>query len=528
MQISDLAALVAAAATSAGSSSAYTGLNFTGIITSVKALLPGGTVPYLELLLPEVEALLPNGTFAAIESLVPEIEAMIPKIEALLPDVEAALPKIEALLPSGVIPTGPFGPVTKQILQSYLEPIQTQILRNSYVVRKGTELQLGGKRWTASGANVYWFGLDENVIPPAGQPFYAPYNASYPTKGRITEVMNTLVTMGAHTIRSQTLGVSVGNPLSLEPEHNVFNDAAFDTIDWAVYQAREHGLRIIAPLIDNYDYYHGGKFVFLRWNGINISSSSSTPQSPLVQQFYTNATIVNDFKNYINHLLTHVNPYTGISYANDPTIFAYETGNELGGPVFGDMDVPVAWTDEICSYIKSLGPDKLCLDGTYGVNRTHLNISSVDMYSDHFYPLNLTRLQADIDLVGSADKVYLAGEYDWTGNVPTPTLSSFFNVIEGRQNITNPVIAGDMFWSLFMHDVPNCNVYVNHTDGFTLQYGDPLNTAQNNTQISTIRQHFFRMQNESVSSYLPAVACPGKYEDLTYSPGVMDSEGDVY
>ena len=339
--------------------------------------------------------------------------------------------------------------------------------------------------------------------------------------------MNTLVTMGAHTIRSQTLGVSVGNPLSLEPELNVFNDAAFETIDWAVYQAREHGLRIFAPLIDNYDYYHGGKYDFLRFRGINISSTA-TPIDPLVMQFYTNRTIINDFKNYINHLLTHVNPYTGLSYAADPTIFAYETGNELGGPVFGDMDVPVEWTDEICSYVKQLGPQKLCIDGTYGINKTHLNIPSVDIFDDHFYPLNLTKLQDDIDLVGSANKVYLAGEYDWTGNNPNPSLQSFYDVIEARQNMSNPVVAGDLFWSLFMHDVPNCNIYVNHSDGYALQYGNPVNTVQNNTQIAAIRQHFFRMQNESVSSYLPAVPCPGKYEDLIYAPGVMDFEGDVY
>ena len=86
-------------------------------------------------------------------------------------------------------------------------------------------------------------GLDENVIPPPGQPFYAPLNASYPTFGRITEVMNTLNTMGANVIRSQTLGVSVGNPLSLMPSLGVYNQEAFKTIDWSVYQAREHGLR---------------------------------------------------------------------------------------------------------------------------------------------------------------------------------------------------------------------------------------------------------------------------------------------
>ncbi|KAK1810214.1 hypothetical protein LTR12_015422 [Friedmanniomyces endolithicus] len=423
--------------------------------------------------------------------------------------------------------SGPFAPITDQILKDYVEPIEAQLLRNSYVVRTGSKLELGGEHWTASGANVYWLGLDENVIPPAGQPFYAPFNASYPTKGRITEVMNTLVTMGAHTIRSQTLGVSVGNPLSLEPALDVFNDAAFDTIDWAVYQAREHGLRIFAPLIDNYDYYHGGKFDFLRFRGINISSTAS-PIDPLVMQFYTNRTIINDFKNYINHLLTHVNPFTGLTYAEDPTIFAYETGNELGGPVFGDMDVPVSWTNEICSYIKQLGPHKLCIDGTYGVDKTHLNISTVDILSDHYYPLDLTKLQADIALVGSANKVYLAGEYDWTGNNPTTSLQSFYDIIEARQNTSSPVVAGDLFWSLFMHDVPNCEIYVNHTDGYTLQYGNSLNSVQNNTQIATIRQHFFRMQNERVSGYLPAVPCPGKYADLTYAPGFVDTEGDVY
>ena len=142
--------------------------------------------------------------------------------------------------------------VTSKILLSLLAPLEVEVARNSYVVRDGTSLKLNGIQWTASGANVYWLGLDENVIPPAGQPFYAKLNASYPTPGRITEVMNTLATMGARTIRSQTLGVSVGNPLSVMPALGVYNERAFDTIDWAVFQARQHGLRIMAPLVDNY------------------------------------------------------------------------------------------------------------------------------------------------------------------------------------------------------------------------------------------------------------------------------------
>jgi mannan endo-1,4-beta-mannosidase len=64
--------------------------------------------------------------------------------------------------------------------------------------------------------------------------------------------MATLVMMGAHLIRSQTLGVSVGNPLSLMPTLGAYNEAAFASMDWAVFQARQHGLRIMAPLTDDY------------------------------------------------------------------------------------------------------------------------------------------------------------------------------------------------------------------------------------------------------------------------------------
>ena len=58
---------------------------------------------------------------------------------------------------------------------------------------------------------------------------------------------------------------------------------------------------------------------------------------------------------------------------------------------------------------------------------------------------------------------------------------------------------------------------MNHTDGYTLQYNNPLNTALNNSQISMVREHFFQFNHgETVSRYLPAVACPGPASEFTY------------
>lgn len=126
------------------------------------------------------------------------------------------------------------------------------VARLSPVTRNGTSLLINGKVWKMVGPNVYWLGLDENVTPPAGEPFYAPTKSSYPTKERITEAMATVRALGGTMIRGHTLGVSTGNPLSVWPEPRVVNEKAFDTIDWAVYQAGLYGIRLLIPLVDNY------------------------------------------------------------------------------------------------------------------------------------------------------------------------------------------------------------------------------------------------------------------------------------
>lgn len=131
-------------------------------------------------------------------------------------------------------------------------PLRRGATKLSPVTRNGTSLLVDGNVWKMVGPNVYWLGLDENVTPPAGEPYYAPTKASYPTKERITEVMATVQALGGTMIRGHTLGVSTGNPLSVWPEARVVNEQAFDSIDWAVYQAGLYGIRLLVPLVDNY------------------------------------------------------------------------------------------------------------------------------------------------------------------------------------------------------------------------------------------------------------------------------------
>jgi mannan endo-1,4-beta-mannosidase len=61
-------------------------------------------------------------------------------------------------------------------------------------------------------------------------------------------------------------------------------------------------------------------------------------------------------------------------------------------------NVPASWLADIASFVRALAPKKLFVDGTYGVNATHLGVEHVNIYSDHFYPISLATLKSDLAL----------------------------------------------------------------------------------------------------------------------------------
>ncbi|GAA5840838.1 hypothetical protein JCM9279_001235 [Rhodotorula babjevae] len=356
---------------------------------------------------------------------------------------------------------------------------------STFVKRSGNKLTLDGDTYRIVGPNIYWLGLDENVN----------WQVSYPSKQRVREAMAITVAMGGNTIRSHTLGVSK----TLWPDAWSTNNAAFDPIDYAIYAARNYGLRLIIPLTDNYAYYHGGKYDFIGWAGADTSDAS---------QFYYNDDVVNLFKGYISVLLNHVNAYTGVALKDDPTIMAWETGNELGGYMLGGGAPPASWTKDIASYIKKLAPNHLVADGTDGLTdyggslaNTGMKVSNVDLVTDHFYPALQWLLVKDKNWMNSyQSKVFFVGENDWTGLKGGDDLDTFYSTIEGMDG------SGSMMWSIFGHDDRCCD-WIYHNDGYSLYYPNGMSSSLNKAAIKLMK-HWYRMRGLTPPSALPAVACP--------------------
>ncbi|MFB9239323.1 carbohydrate binding domain-containing protein [Plantactinospora siamensis] len=313
--------------------------------------------------------------------------------------------------------------------------------KRAFVVRDGTRLTVAGRPFRFAGPNEYWLGLDENVggVDPTDPP-----TVDYPTYFRIRDGLTTAKAMGSTVVRAHTVGVSTGNPRSLEPALGQFNERAFDSIDYSVAEAGRLGLRLIVPLTDNWQYYHGGRYDFLRWLGLSTDNNGAL--------FYTDPGARAAFKEYVRHLLTHVNRYTGVRYTDDPTIMAWELGNELNG-------MTPDWVEDSAGYVKSLAGRQLVAAGSQGgVDPAVLAAPHVDISDSHYYPPTAERIAADATAATRAGKVYVAGEYG-SGQATDELLD---------QVAANPEVSGALFWSLFPHH--DHYGYVPHSDGFTVHY----------------------------------------------------------
>ncbi|TDL25766.1 glycoside hydrolase [Rickenella mellea] len=419
------------------------------------------------------------------------------EVRSLLSGTPAGLQARAATCPandtSGGVVSGPKTPSALELLQ-----------RNAFVKRQGSKLTLLGQPFRMVGANIYWLGLDENVIP----------DPAYPSKTRVLEAFATVKTMLGTTVRGHTLGISVGNPLSVEPSLGVFNNAAYEAIDFAILVARIYNVKLYIPLVDNYNWYHGGKYQFIQWHGIPFSGTGADITPPDVGAFFYNTTaIVNSFKQYVTQHLNHVNQFTGIPLKDDPTILGWESGNELSAMRFGDGPAPTAWTKEIAALVKSLAPNHLFGDGSNGVflGTDQFTNKQVDIFGDHYYPQNLTTFTTHQAAVTAAGRNYLAGEVDWKDG----DLVTFFHAIAKTGT------AGDFYWSLFGHDDACCN-YVEHNDGFSFYYLRPNATNLYVNQGKILINHAAEMNGLAAPTKFPAVACPQwKFPRILVPPGLQ-------
>ncbi|KAG9014489.1 hypothetical protein FRB93_013614 [Tulasnella sp. JGI-2019a] len=249
-----------------------------------------------------------------------------------------------------------------------------------FVKVSGQTFTLNGAPYTLVGENSYW-------VP------------QLTTQADIDQTFADIAAMGGTTVRTLGFNEVLGDPgygtyyQSWTNGVATFNYGSngLGQFDVVVASAKAHGIKLVITLTNNWSDY-GGMDVYV----------SQLLNSTYHDLFYTDATVIAAFKNYISEFVGH--------YINEPTILAWELANEprcagSTGVTSGNCTSSIisAWVQNISSYIKNIDPNHLValgdegfgMDGatdyvySYGIGTNFtadLAISSIDFGTFHTYP----------------------------------------------------------------------------------------------------------------------------------------------
>jgi len=242
---------------------------------------------------------------------------------------------------------------------------------------------------------------EEGQFRDAGKPFrYVGANNYYlritDDDAAFAQVLDSARDMGMRVLRCQANGelVEPVKPDIFEPQRWMvagspqgWQEASWKRYDRVLAECQKRGLRVIIYITDNWEYF-GGMKTWAKWRGIDDKNA-----------FFTNSTLKDDYKGLIRRWATRVNTVTGVKYADDPTIFAWELANEPRDESDKSSRTLASWVDEMAGFFKSLDPKHMVacgLEGMHALNGEHYSgadfvevqkSKNVDFATFHFYPI---------------------------------------------------------------------------------------------------------------------------------------------
>lgn len=229
---------------------------------------------------------------------------------------------------------------------------------HSYVSRSGRLLYHHGQPFRIAGSNNYY---PEYVSQFMVNNLFATAAAANFNTFRVWGFLDIGNADGTNSVDGPHNGIYFHYWDGTEP---AFNDGAtgLQNLDYVVYEAGQQNLKLIIPFVNNWEQF-GGIDQYVRWKGGQFHD-----------QFYTDPTIRQWYKDWINHLLNHVNFYTGIKYKDDATILAWELTNEMrctGSGVYPSSgtcttQTTTSWAADVSAYVKSIDQKHLLSSGDEG------------------------------------------------------------------------------------------------------------------------------------------------------------------
>ncbi len=412
----------------------------------------------------------------------------------------------------------------------------------TFVKRSGADLRLGRQPFRFAGTNNYYLHYKSQLMTDAVLEKAA---ASGFTVVRTWGWFD----IGNEDDSNSVAGKQDGTYIQYwDPQtgHPAYNDGSsgLGKLDYVIAKARQQGLRLVIPFTNNWSDF-GGMDQYVRWAGLDSHDD-----------FYTDPTIRQWFKDYIAHLLNRTNSITGIKYKDDPTILMWELANEprcVGSGVYPrsgncTTETITSWADDVSTFIKTVDDKHLvgvgdegffCDPGhavyeyncRSGVDTVALaKLPNVDVLSFHLYPDHWRKdaawgtewIKQHIDAAEQVGKPVVLGEFGWHDKSDrnlvyrewTDTAAGYRGGVDGA-----------LYWILSDIQTPG-SLYPDY-DGFTIYCPSPVCTTLGNfsERMRSGRTSFPPVADDdsATTDYGTGVTVEATYNDIAYDGATIDA-----
>jgi mannan endo-1,4-beta-mannosidase len=325
------------------------------------------------------------------------------------------------------------------------------VAKPGFVSREGTHFVLDGKPLFIAGVNNHYltFGSSSEVV----------------------RVLDDAAAMGANVVRTFIQPV-IGSPdggaprtiwdwrkranssdLGVHGTYLIYWDASrnamalhegpngMQKLDFLVNEAQKRNLRLIVAFLDFWD-YTGGAQQMRAWYGSEDKNSF----------FFRDERTKRDYKDLLRSVLLRVNTLSGLTYKDDPTIFAWELMNEAE---IKPETLLYGWIAEMSAYVKSIDENHMVTSGQANVDNhlSDIKIRTIDFATWHGYPVYYNQTVNDLDklireyckIAAKAQKPVLLEEFGYARSNPDQ-VSAYQQWLDTIYH--NPDCAGWAVWRL--------------------------------------------------------------------------------
>jgi mannan endo-1,4-beta-mannosidase len=299
------------------------------------------------------------------------------------------------------------------LLATALEaPLAGRGRADPFVRRRGTALYRNGSRYRYAGANM-WYAAYLGAAAPIGD------------RDRLRRELDALAGLGIRNLR--LLASSELSPLtnSLRPAFRDagahYNETLLRGLDVALAEIGRRGMTAVLYLTNFWE-WSGGMMTYLSWVNGGRYINNNDPAHPWPEfadrasAFYADAAAVRLYHDYVRAVVGRTNSVTGVAYADDPAIMAWQLANEPRpgggeGVARANMAAFQGWVSTTARLIKSIAPHHLVSTGSEGLKGciedegcvvAEHRFPEIDYLTAHVWPLNWSWVD-DKDLAGTWD-----------------------------------------------------------------------------------------------------------------------------